>query len=112
LHFRILLSAASFAAISLAADQGDGLKAALAAKPKINLSVSFDQDLLRSLTTEEVKIDAELILRQYHVPIADKHEGDGTLFISARATPWTLSKATRYAVLPAIEFIEQPRVRR
>ena len=80
---------------------------ALAAKPTINLAVYLDPELSRSLTVEEVKIDAELILRQNHISVASRNDGEVGLFVSARAVPLTLSRAKLYAVLPAIEYIEQ-----
>jgi hypothetical protein len=104
---RAALLSLSLVAGCVAADQGDGLKVALAAKPTINLGVYLDPVLSQSLTMEQVRMDAELILRQNHISVAKKNEGDAGLFISLKATPLTLSRATLYAVLPAIEYIEQ-----
>lgn len=107
MNYPAVLLSFSLAAGCVAEDKGDGLKLALAAKPTINLGVYLDPALSNSLTMEQVRTDAELILRQNHISISNKNEGNAALFISVKATPLTLSKATLYAVLPAIEYIEQ-----
>lgn len=96
----------AYGAACVAADQ-DGLHVALAAKPKVFISVVIAPELSSILRADQIKDDAELLLRQNQIAVVTGN-GDGALGISIEATGFTPRPggATIYAVVPTVRYSE------
>jgi hypothetical protein len=89
----------------LCSGQGDALKLALSIKPKISIVVFVEKELASSLSEEQVKNDAELLLRQSNIPVVITDANAG-LRISVRAARLSLSRGSLYGVVTKVAYLE------
>jgi len=85
------------AGTSMAAEKGDGLKMALALKPKISITVQIHDSLSAELTKTQVSSDVELLLRQNNIPVVtDTAEGALIVYIDAARLNSRERRSMRY----------------